>query len=277
MMRKTLIILFITSLIFSNCYAQTDTIFANNEKISCSVKEVTPDAIKFVYPNEEIINSIYKNTVQKIQFKSGRVQTFAEATSYKKVSGADDFDNVTLTSVESEIKGLFKLGDVSSKAKGTTTFASMEKVKERAYRKMKIVAAMMGANLVYLTQNETKGNEMGSKYQSGNSTETNLAGVAYSNKLPNYAEFKKLTEGKTSYQCFEMTKMSQRDADMEKSEFKKPCQIFKVYDESGLIMLNANIDGVKNEVFRVIQFTNDAFTIVYKDGERIYNYKIKTN
>ncbi len=43
---------------------------------------------------------------------------------------------------------------------------------------MKIQAAMMGANEIYLTQEATSGNFYGA------STTTNMAGVAYSNILP---------------------------------------------------------------------------------------------
>src|ERR1700748_2824150 len=118
------------------CSAQTDTIVINNQKTACSVKEITPDAVKYTYPGEDLINTVFKNSVQKIIFKSGRVQTFAESTSYKKVSGVMDFDNVTVTSVESEVRGLYKISEVGSKAKGTTVFSSMEKVKERAYHKL---------------------------------------------------------------------------------------------------------------------------------------------
>src|ERR1700761_4316980 len=106
---KTITILFF--LIFmstSFCYAQMDAVVLNNQRIACSVKEVTPDAIKYTFPGEDVINSVYKNTVQKIIFKSGRVQTFAEATSYKEVNNVMDYDKVTITSVESEVKGLFK-------------------------------------------------------------------------------------------------------------------------------------------------------------------------
>jgi hypothetical protein len=259
----------------SSAFAQTDTIYTNTERISCSVKEVTQDAVKFIYPGEEIINTVYKNTVQKIVFKSGRVQTFAEATSYKTVRGANDFENVTMTSVQSEVNGLFKMGDVSAKAKGTTVYASMEKVKERAYKKMKIVAAMMGANIVYLTSNLTAGNQYGGYYQAGKATETNVSGVAYSNKLPSFDEFNKLVGNKTAFNCVERFKMSQRDPDLEQRDYNKPVQILKVYNESGLTMVNATIEGVDNNVFRVIGFTNEEFTLVWKDGERIYNYRIK--
>src|SRR5678815_2087658 len=87
----TFILLYSAACVF-NCIAQSDTIYTNTEKIPCTVKEVTADAVKFIYPNEEIINTVYKNTIQKIVFKSGRVQTFAEATNYKTVNGATEYE-----------------------------------------------------------------------------------------------------------------------------------------------------------------------------------------
>lgn len=273
---KKIILLFTTFPLFAfTCIAQSDTIYTNTEKISCSVKEVTQDAVKFIYPGEEIINTVYKNTVQKIVFKSGRVQSFAEATSYKTVTGSNDFENVTMTSVQSEVNGLFKLGDVSSKAKGTTALASMEKVKERAYKKMKLVASMMGANIIYLTQNTTIGNQAGSAFQAGHATETNLAGVAYSNKLPSFDEFNKAIGNKNQFQSLDQYKMSQRDADIEHFTRNRSVAISKIYNESGLIMLNAKIDGEDNSTFRVIGFNNIDFTLVYKDGERTYNWIVR--
>lgn len=272
-MKKMITILLIA--ITVNAFAQTDTIFTNGEKIPCVVKKMTQDAVEYVFPGEEMTNTVYKNTVQKIVFKSGRVQTFAETTSFKTVNDANDFENVSLTSVQNEINGLFKLGDVSSKAKATTVYASMEKVKERAIKKIKIVAAMMGANIIYLTQNATGGNQVGTKYQAGKTTETNLSGIAYSNKLPKFDEFNKLIGAKTQFQCVELYKMSQNDADMEKSEVSKNVEIIKVSSENGLIMVKAKIDKVENDTFRVVSFNSTEFTLVWKDGEKIYNYKLK--
>lgn len=276
-MKKSVLLLLVLFAVKGS--AQMDTIYTNSEKIACIVKEITPDAVKFSYPNEELLNSVYKNTIQKIVLKSGRVQTFAEATSYKTVTGAEDYENVTLTEVESEVKGLFKLGEASSKAKGTTGFSSMEKVKQRAYKKMKIMGAMMGANIIYLTQNITTGNEPGGKYQGAKSTETNMAGVAYSNKLPSYDEFNNLIGTKTTFRAFENIKLSSGGDDMKKSSSDANIQISRIYNESGLIMLDAKVDGVKETTFRVISFTNEHFTIVYHDSNifnnQIYNLKVK--
>ncbi len=268
----TVLLLFASFNIFGQ---KADTIYTNNQKIACNIKDVGQDAVTYVYPGEDVTNSLFKNAIQKIVFKSGRVQTFSEATSYKTVNGVEDFDNVTLTSVESEVKGLFKVGDVSAKARGTTTLSSMEKVKERANKKMKIVAAMMGANIVYLTQNNTSENHAGSRYEAGKATSTNLSGVAYSNKLPNFDDFQKLIGNKTSFLAYQRAELSGSDADYSSDKISKNVQVFKVYNESGLIMATAKIDGVKNDTFRVISFSNEDFTLVWKDGDTIYNWRIK--
>jgi hypothetical protein len=273
---KKLILTSFASVITSLTFGQTDTIFSNNERILCSVKEITPEAVKFSYPDEELINTVYKNTVQKIVFKSGRIQTFAESTSYKRISSVDDFENVTLTKVESEIKGLFKLGDVSSKAKGTTTLSNQERVKERAYRKMKIVAAMMGANIVYLTDQRSDGNQVGTKYQAGKSAETSLSGVAYTNQLPNIEEFKNTIGERRSFRTVEMSKLWSSDSDMTKTYEEGSFVINSIQNENGLIMVNGDLqDQSKYHSFRVVSFDNKYFNIYYEDKSTSYNIKVR--
>lgn len=269
----TLLILFNSSIF---CFAQTDTLMINNEKISCSVSEVTADAVKFKYPGEEMINTVYKNTVQKVIFKSGRIQTFVEATSYKKVTKVDDYENITTTSVESEIKGLFKLGDVSSKAKGTTTFSNQERVKTRAYKKMKIQAAMMGANIVLLSNQRSEGNKYGGYFQSGSTTETSLTGIAYTNQLPNIDDFKKLITDRTTFPVIEEYKMWASDSDLSKSTIKGSFTITNIINDNGIITLEGELSGVKKyNKFRLANFNKESFSIYYQDKSTAYNYTIQ--
>jgi hypothetical protein len=273
---KNQIITFLAIALSTTCFGQTDTIFSNSEKIVCSVKEITSDAVKYSFPDEDLINSIYKNVIQKIVFKNGRVQTFAEATSFKKINGVDDFENVTITQVESEIKGLFKIGDVSSKAKGTTTLSNQERVKERAYRKLKIVAAMMGANIIYLTNQRTEGNKMGGYYQSGSSAETNLSGVAYTNQLPNFNDFKLLIGEKRNFSTTEQAKMWSSASEMTKTVFQKSFIINSITNENGIIMINGDLqEESRYKNFRVVSFDKESFSVYYEDKSTSYNVKIK--
>ena len=258
------------------CFGQTDTIFSNNEKIPCFVKEITPDAVKYSFPGEDLITTVYKNSVQKIVFKSGRVQTFAEATSFKKVANVDDYENVTITQVESEVKGLFKVGDVSSKAKGATTLSNQERVKERAYRKLKIQAAMQGANIIYLTNQRTEGNKQGGYYQAGSTAETNLSGVAYTTLLPNFKDFENLIMEKRIFTAIQKSKLWSSASDMSQSDIQMSFNIISITNENGLIMLEGQLEGVSNySKFRVVSFSNDSFNIFYEDKSTAYNIKIK--
>ncbi len=259
-----------------------DTIYSNDERIACVVKEITPEAVKFSYPNEDLINSVFKNTIQKIVFKSGRVQIFAESTYFKNVNSVDDFENVSLSHVLTEVQGLYKLGEVGAKARGTTVFANMEKVKERAERKVKIQAAMMGANVIYLTQFGTSENQVGSRYTSGKATSTNISGEAYCNKLPSYDGFLNLMNSKMKFLMhdYEVDKLATGDYEYSKYADSGKVIITKITNDNGFIIVDASVEGFSNTSFKVIYFTNTEFILECTDNDdilenSIFNIRVK--
>lgn len=256
--------------------AQIDTVISNNQRIPCTIKEITPDAVKYTYPGEDIINTVYKNTIQKIIFKNGRVQTFAESTSYKHVDNVMDFEKVSVTTLESEVRGLYKLSEVSSKAKGTTVFSSQERVKDRAYRKMKIQAAMFGANVVLLTNQRTEGNKFGGYWQSGSTAETNLTGVAYSNILPEFEVFKSLIGNNTSFKAIKRFELGASYSDVAEDVVDKPFTVTSVVNDNGIIYIEGKLKGENNvSKFQLASFQKDTFNIAYKYKGTAYNFQIK--
>lgn len=265
----------ITFLLFvSVSYSQNDTIFTGNDRIACTVREVTEDGVKFSYPDEELLNTIYKNSVLKIKFKSGREQIFSEAASYKKVNGHQDFERVTFTQVESEVRGLFNLGNVSSKAEGATGMSNMGRVKMTATKKIQIEAAMHGANIIYLTQNDTK--QATRTYNTTMPTYTTMTGVAYSNTIPNFNDFMSLVGKKKKFMAFERVKLWTAGVKEEVDKFNKSVSIDKIENENGLIFVKGTVDGVKGgfDKFRVISFDDKSFILFYKDKSNIYNIKV---
>lgn len=281
---KIIKLLFISFPLFFSFYAfsQYDTIFSNDEKIVCTVKEITPEAVKYCYPNEDLINSVFKNTIQKIIFKSGRVQVFAESINLKTINSVDDYENVSFSRTANEVAGLYKLGEVGAKAAGNTALSNMEKVKERAERKVKIQAAMLGANVVLLNQFATTENRLGTYYTSAKPTSTNIAGIAYSNKLPVYDAFVNLMNNKLQFMLhdYEVDKLSTGDYQYTKFSDSGKIIINKIYNEDGFIMLDAHVDGFDNTIFRVINFSNDGFTLECSDNadimeNNIYNIRVK--
>jgi hypothetical protein len=249
-----------------------DSIFTREGLILANVKSVEPEVINYAYPNEEVVTSIYKNTVQKIRFKSGRVQMFTEALALKNVNSAYDFDQVNVTRLEGETKGLIKLDEVFTKAVGTTVFSNITQVKERAFRKMKIQAAMLGGNLVYMLDQSTVGNQVGSQYQSGKATETILSGIVYTNTLPKLDDIKKFIGNKKYLQSYVYISIGQNSTEIDNvSEVMPLFTLEEIYEDRGFIYLKARAKNVDNQVFRVSFADKDKIGIVWKDGKRIYN------
>ncbi len=275
-MKKNLCLALMLLVGMTDITAQTaplDSIFTSEGLVLANVKSVEPDVIKFAYPNEEVVNSIYKNTVKKICFKSGRTQTFAEAFALKTIMSAYDYDQVSLSRLESETKGLIKLDEVFTKAVGTTTLSNIVKVKERAFRKMKIQAAMLGGNLVYMLDQSTTGNQVGGYYQSGKATETILSGIVYTNSLPKFEDFKKIIGDKRIFQSYSYISIGKNSTDIEdEMGVAQPVvMIDEIYEEKGFIYLRAKVKGIENQIFRVAFVEKEAIGVTWKDDKRLYN------
>jgi hypothetical protein len=272
-MKKHIINTFILISLVQSVWGQTarlDSIFTSDGLVLANVKKIAPDVIEYSFPDEEVVTAIYKNTVRKIRFKSGRVQSFSEATSLNEVTSVYDYEKVNLTRVEGEIKGLFKIDEIASKAVGTTVLSNITTVKERAFRKLKIQAAMLGGNLIYMLDQSTVGNQAGGYYQSGKSTETILSGIVYSNKLPNFEDFKMLTKGKKQFSVYQKNYVGRNSTDIEETDtYVKEITIEDIYEENKFIYLK--VKGYENYTLRVISFTNDNITIGWRDKDRIYN------
>ena len=268
------VILVLASLVSTTIsYGQTDTIFTNNEIILCKVTEITTDAVKYSLNEEDLINALYKNAVQKIVFKNGREQRFSEATLFKKIENVRDYEKVSLSQLEGEVKGLFKLGEVSAKAEGGTTLSNQERVKERAYRKLKIQAAMQGANVVFLTHQRTQGNNSGGFFISSTPAETNLSGIAYTNELPSFNAFEKVVSDKRNFTTTKESVLWSDMATVFHQNRKRAFTINSLYSEQGLIMIEGRLEGIpkKYSKFRVVNFTKDSFTLFYEDKTAVYN------
>ena len=274
MKTKNFFILLLLS-VYSNCFSQTtqlDSMFTSEGLILANVKTVEAEVVNYAYPNEEVITSIYKNTVLKMRFKSGRIQTFKEAFALKNVNSAYDYEQVSITGLEGETKGLIKLDEVFTKAVGTMVFSNITQVKERAFRKMKIQAAMLGGNLVYMLDQSTVGNQVGSQYQSGKATETILSGIVYTNALPKLDDVKKFIGNKKYLQSYVYISIGQNSTEIDNvSETMPVFELGNIYEDRGLVYLNARAKSIDNQIFRVSFADKDKIGIVWRDGKRIYN------
>ncbi len=259
--------------------AQIDTIYTSNEKIGCTVKEVTPDAVQFVYPGETVVNSLYKNTIQKIAFRSGRVQQFSESLTLAPITDISEYDKVKITQVESELRGLYKVGDVSSSARGGSVYSNVDRVKERALNKLKMEAVMRGGNLIYMGYQKTDGNQYGSYLQAARSAETIYTGTAYSNNLPAKNEFVNRLAGAdlltSSIQVVLLKGMAITKSEYSVESNSVLVSIRRAYEEGGQLFVDGMIQGFDSNVFRVIRYDVDGFTLLAENKRKLVNYIVR--
>ena len=277
---KKLLITLILAISANTIYAQIatqDSIFTSEGLILANVKKIAPDVVEYSFPNEEVVTSIYKNTVRKIRFKSGRVQMITEAIALNNVESAYDYEKVNLTRSEGETKGLIKIDEVFAKAVGTTVLSNITTVKERAFRKLKIQAAMLGGNLLYMLDQSTVGNQIGGRYQSGKATETILSGLVYTNNLPKFEDFKKIIGEKILFEPYSSLYIGRNSTDIEaNSSFPIQVVFESIYEENRFIYVKIKkVREIDEDVFRVVSFDEYKIIVTWKDKDRIYNLILK--
>ena len=135
-----------------------DKIFTHkNEIINCKILEIDDNNIKFNYQNESLTNTISRNVVNEIQFASGRTQKISDKII---VDGEKDWEKVQITNLESDIKGLTKIGDFTAKSStgwGGMVGPSKSKMLSKAIDKIKKEAAKKGAHIILILDTTSDG------------------------------------------------------------------------------------------------------------------------
>ncbi len=189
-----------------------DTIYTRTESIACNVVEVGPQTISYSHLGEQVLNTIYRGAVEKIVFRNGRIQAFEEFKALKPVLHAGDYKNVVVATTEGDVKGLSRLGMVSSKARAATGWTGSMTVQNRALTKLQVEAAMLGANAILLTQQNTSrsiGNEpIAYSLQSG---------MAYIAKMPDTDEFRNKIGDKKTFNVSSRYWMGLNSAELSRS------------------------------------------------------------
>ena len=178
---KYLLLLLILNLSISGFSQAVDSIFTMDGKVlPVKVTEITDSNVKYKYPGEDFSNTISKSTVQKIKFRSGRIQEFAPSLNVINVKSCLDWENVQISKIESEVIGLMKIDNVGAKARGNTTMSSLAKLQSRTYNKVKIETAMLGGNVCFIIDQNTE--EAVSGFGSSKPPSVTLSALAYTSK-----------------------------------------------------------------------------------------------
>jgi len=139
-------------------------------------------------------------------------------------------------------------------------------------------AARVGGNVIYISNQRTEGNKFGTYHDGGVAASTYLTGIAYSNTLPDYNNFKKLIGTRTNFGAVKEYKLSASASDVAQDDINKPFRILKISNENGIIYLQGDLEGAKNiNRFQLASFTSNNFSVAYKYEGTAYNVVIKLN
>ena len=163
-------------LLIVNCsfvMAQTDQIYLHNGKtLEVNVKGIANGVITYSYPQEKVTMEISEHLVEKIIFTSGRVQQISEKVIVKDIN---DWENVIITNIESDIKGLVRKGEVSETQRGSSA-SKTHKIQQTAENKMNMKAAEMGAHIIFIKNYNVR---HGDFWWTGQSAKVSVSGIAY--------------------------------------------------------------------------------------------------
>lgn len=141
-----------------------DTLFVN-------IIRSTPDFVEFSYPNEDLINSEYKNGILQIIYKSGRIEECSAKLQLAEINGKNDWEKVIITFLESDVQGLTRVEQITATSAWGGALAT-GRGNIDAQNKLKKKAAELGAPIVLIVD---KPNENTTGFGAG----VKLTGIAY--------------------------------------------------------------------------------------------------
>jgi len=131
-----------------------DTIFKlNGSLIPVDVTTVTPTYISFIFPGKSEEYTIERKEVQKIIYKTGKVEVLNQAAF--TLLDESSWEAVWITEDKKEIGNLYMLGEIE--AKSPSSARSPSAAKKGALIKLKKKAANMKGTLILVTKKQTTG------------------------------------------------------------------------------------------------------------------------
>lgn len=94
--------------------AKVDTIFyRNGDNIPVNVKRCDGETVEYTFPNETAVNTVYKSTIYKIKFSSGREEICSQLLKIKEITSVSQYHDVVVTYNADDTKGLEKVKELS--------------------------------------------------------------------------------------------------------------------------------------------------------------------
>lgn len=249
-------------------FGQTDTIFSQNQKISCKVIKVKTDSISYRLLDSNIQLAIAKKLVDKIVYKNGKTFSVKEDIRIVHVDGISNFNDVVISFTSSDTLTCTKITDVQ--VHFLYEQSGQSKYLEKTYTLLKIHAAMRGANIVYVPEQKAL-----SLTGINDTSITHLYGVAYCCGIPTIDEFDKKIGDETEFDATEQWYLPKGRTDVYQLYFNGKFIIDELVENEGFVYINGELKGFpKVTSFRLISIAQKFFTISFETNNTLYNVQV---
>lgn len=251
---------------------QIDSLYTADGLFLVKVTEITKDAVMFKYHNEGIVKAIRKNSVLRIRLNTGENLTFFSI--YNPVVGANQWPKVKTIYTKSEVTGLVRLIELKPNKINSKFFSTVTKNRLTGLDFLKMQAAMLGGNIIYLNSQQTKLND---EMLIGLSKNSIIYGIVYSSNKIEIKDFKKyygenLDFALTKKEEFNFTNQTE----IKNMSFPSQMVNLENFEEkSDGLYVNTKIPKLaKSESYKITYIDSDKIIIMWKDKSRIINYTL---
>lgn len=272
---QVVLLFFFASVSFAQ--SKNDKLFINDETKEVQVKEIDNNSIRYSFPGEEVVYTVNKNLVTKIEFSNGRIEKFK--TPFEEVNSLLDIDKVFLTFNPVDVEGLEMKGDLFSKAVGVTTLSSVNNVNNRALTKLKTEAFMLGANALFVGNQFQRGNQYGNEYTPGNSTMTTYSAKAYSSDQLDYELAKEMIENHKFYfhQKLELGRnawspnLSIQES-VDKDYYPILIELGELIEKDGDLFVKLSDNKFDGKTLQIVRIGEDSISLMERTDKKVINY-----
>lgn len=250
-------------------FSQTDTIFYKNEKISCKKIKIKTDSISYTSIDAGTKHTIAKKDVEKIVYKNGKTFSIKEDISIKHVDGIANFNDVVITFTPADTNKTTYICNVQTHFDHEQSGQS--KYLEKAYKLLKIHAALRGANIVFVPEQKAL-----SITGIEDTAITALSGIAYCSDVPTLDAFDKKIGEKNEFNATEQWYLPKGRTDVYQLYFNGKFIINEISEVDGFVNINGELKGFpKVSTFRLIAVSSKFFTINFELNNVLYNVRVE--
>ena len=249
-------------------FSQTDTIFTKNQKISCKVLKIKTDSINYRLLDSKTQYAVAKKEVDKIIYKNGKTFSIKDDIRIVHVDGISNFNDVVITFTPSDTLKCTKITDLE--VEFDYDQSGQSKYLEKTYKQLKIHAAMRGANIVYIPeQNALSTNGL------NDSSITHFTGIAYCSSIPTIEGFEKKIGEKNEFTATEQWYLPKGKSDVYQLYFNGKFVIDEILETDGFVYINGELKGFpKVTSFRLISISSKFFTVSFETNNTLYNVEV---